>query len=67
MIKELELEDDNSWLDYDEEWDNKIKQLIEERKVIIQKCIDSFDRVFNKYGVDKFQEDDKLDLFIQDS
>ena len=66
MIKELE-EDDNSWLDYDEEWDNKIKQLVEERKVIIQKCIDSFDRVFNKYGVDKFQEDDKLDLFIQDS
>lgn len=64
MIKELE-EDDNSWLDYDEEWDNKIKQLVEERKVIIQKCIDSFDRIFNKYGVDKFEEDDKLDLFVQ--
>ena len=66
MIKELEQEDDYSWLDYDEEWDNQIKQLVEERKVILQKCVDSLDRILNKYGIDKFQEDDKLDLFIQD-
>lgn len=65
MIKELE-EDDNSWLDYDEEWDNQIKQLVEERKVILQKCVDSLDRILNKYGIDKYEEDDKLDLFIQD-
>jgi len=64
MIKELE-EDDNCWLDYDEEWDNKIKQLVEERKVIIQKCIDSFDRIFNKYGIDSFEEDDTMDMFVQ--
>jgi hypothetical protein len=65
MTEELE-EDDNSWFDYDEEWDNKMKDLYEERRLILQNSINTLQRLMEKFTLDKQIEDDKLDEFVQD-
>ena len=62
MTEELE-EDDNSWFDYDEEWDNKMKDLYEERRLILQNSINTLQRLMEKFTLDNQIEDDKLDEF----
>jgi len=66
MTEELE-EDDNSWFDYDEEWDNKMKDLYEERRLILQNSINTLQRLMEKFTLDNQIEDDKLDLFVQEN
>jgi hypothetical protein len=65
MIDELDDKNDYSWLEEDEEFDNKIKVIHEDRKLIMKKCHEIMDRIFVKYGIDKYEEDDKLDMFVQ--
>lgn len=56
---------DYSWFEEDEEFDNKIKDIHEDRKLVIQKCHEIMDRLYVKYGIDKLEDDDKLDMFVQ--
>jgi hypothetical protein len=65
MTEELEDKDDNSWFDYDEEWDNKMKDLYEERRLILQNSINTLQRLMEKFTLDNQIEDDKLDEFVQ--
>lgn len=64
MNSEVE-EDDFSWFEEDVEFDNKIKVIHEDRKLVMKKCHEIMDRIFVKYGIDKYEEDDKLDMFVQ--
>lgn len=65
MNTELEDKDDYSWFEVDEEWDNKMKELYEERKIILQKSINVLSKLIDKYGVDSFKNDDILEEFVQ--
>lgn len=65
MNTELEQKDDYSWFEVDEEWDNKMKELYEERKLILQKSINVLSKLIDKYGVDSFENDDILEEFVQ--
>lgn len=58
-------EDDFSWLEEDVEFDNMINKFHEDRKLVIQKCHEIMDRIYLKYGIDNYEEDDKLDMFVQ--
>ena len=60
-----EEEVDYSWFEEDEEWDNKINKFHEDRKLVIKKCNEIMDRIYIKYGIDKNEEDDKLNMFVQ--
>jgi hypothetical protein len=60
-----EEEVDYSWFEEDEEWDNKINKFHEDRKLVMQKCNEIMDRIYIKYGIDKYEEDDKLNMFVQ--
>jgi hypothetical protein len=60
-----EEEVDYSWFEEDEEFDNKIKVIHEDRKLVMKKCHEIMDRIYVKYGIDKYEEDDKLNVFVQ--
>ena len=65
MTEELDDKNDYSWFEEDEENDNKIKLIHEERKLILQKSINTLQRLMEKFTLDKQIEDDKLDEFVQ--
>lgn len=65
MTEELDDENDYSWFEEDEENDNKIKLIHEERKLILQNSINTLQRLMEKITLDKQIEDDKLNEFVQ--
>jgi hypothetical protein len=60
-----EEEVDYSWFEEDEEFDNKIKVIHEDRKLVMKKCHEIMDRIFVKYGIVFVEEDDTILSFVQ--
>lgn len=64
MNTEVEEKVDYSWFEEDEEFDNKIKDILEDRKLVMKKCHEIMDRLYVKYGIDMFEDDDKILEFV---